>query len=412
MADSATITRIGGILKNTYGPAIVEQQNKIASTRRRYGKADSSARMGGDHFEFPARVNGGRGAVQPQLSSSALPVAVQQSEKKFLVYDRMYAGLIKVYDKDIENSKTNPQAFANHLTNEMTNMVQDIEKVINIDLVAGDGSGILGIIQAGANSTSQKLICSTGFGQWGSRYLQVSDVIDIYDSTLVTSRTSGAGLTITAITPATTSGASSYATITVASVNTTTGDIVVRGIAGPNYSYLGFGSIDATSTSFQGLSKVTYPVLKSTVISPSASLLESHLSQLDSLVESASGEGVEEFLAGQAQWDAYEALGFAQKRFMEAKMDKGFTSLTFRGKPFVKEVDTPPSVIYGLAKDVIQFGELTPLGFMDKDGDVLKWDAGYAAYKAVPREYGNMVYLRPNRLGKIDSLSFANAYCK
>jgi hypothetical protein len=412
LADSATITRIGGLLKNTYGPAIVEQQNKIAAFRRRYGKADSAARMGGDHFEFPVRVAGGRGAVAPSASDSALPVAVRQSEKKFLVYDRTYFGLIKVYDKDIENSKTNAQAFANHLTNEMTNMVQDFEKVINIDLVAGDGSGILGIIQAGATSTGQKLICSTGFGQWGARYLAVGDVIDIYDSTLVTSRTSGAGLTVSAITPATTVGASSFATVTVASVTTTTGDIVVRGIAGPNQSYVGLGSIDATSTSFQGLSKVTYPILKSTVISPSASLLESHLAQLDSLIETASGEGVDEFYVSQAQWDAYEALGFAQKRFMETKMDKGFTSTSFRGKAFVKDVDVPPSVVYGLAKEVIQFGELTPLGFMDKDGDVLKWDPGYAAYKAVPREYGNMVYLRPNRLGKIDSLSFANAYAK
>lgn len=412
MADSATITRIGGLLKNTYGPAIVEQQNKIAAFRRRYGKADSAARMGGDHFEFPARVAGARGAVQPQASDSALPVATRQSEKKFLVYDRMYAGLIKVYDKDIENSKTNAQAFANHLTNEMTNMVQDVEKVINIDLVAGDGSGILGTIQAGATATGQKVTSNVGFGEWGSKYLQVGDVIDIYDSTLVTSRTSGAGLTITAITPATTVGASSFATITVASVTTTTGDIIVRGLAGPNLSYVGLGSIDATSTSFQGLSKVTYPILKSTVISPSASLLESHLAQLDSLIETNSGEGVEEFMCGQAQWDAYEALAFAQKRFTEMKMDKGYTSLSFRGKPFVKEVDTPPSVIYGLTKEVIQFGELTPLGFMDKDGDVLKWDPGYAAYKAVPREYGNMVYLRPNRLGKITTLSYANAYAK
>ena len=39
MADTNTITRIGGILKNVYSDAIVEQQNLSAVIRKRFTKA-------------------------------------------------------------------------------------------------------------------------------------------------------------------------------------------------------------------------------------------------------------------------------------------------------------------------------------------------------------------------------------
>lgn len=407
MADTNTITRIGGLLKVTYGPKIEEQQNKAAVLRTRYGKADNSYfRAPGDHFEFPARVSGARGAVAPTASDDQLPTPLRQVEKKFQVFDRGYAATIKMYEKDMENASKNFQSFISHQTDEMTNIVTDVEKVINIDLAAGDGSGILGIIGTGATSTTQTLKVGTGFGQWGSRYVQVGDVIDIYDSTLTTSRSAGAGYSLNSI--ALSSGGADASAVLSASSTTTTGDIVVRGAGRVNKSYVGLWALTHNqAVTFQGLSTSTYPILQSNRINAGGNALsEAYLRSALSVVNVVSGEEVDEFAASHAQFDAYEALGFAQKRFQDSTLDKGYETLTFAGKKFFKDVDIPPSVIYAVKKDTIKFGEVTRLNFSEMDGSVLKFVPNYMAYQAWLREFGNMCYTRPNANAVIDTLAY------
>ena len=407
MADANTITRIGGILKATFGPKIEEQQNKMAVLRTRYGKADNAYfRAPGDHFEFPARIGGNRAGIAPAASDDQLPTAGRQLEKKFSVSDRGYVGVIKMYEKDMENATKNFQSFISHQQDEMTGIIEDIEKVINIDLAAGDGSGILSKISAGATSVNQTLTVDTSFGGWGSRYLQTGDVIDIYDSTLTTSRSAGAGYTVGVITLSSGGGAATIALS--ASSTTTTGDIVVRAGGRVNKSYIGlWGATHNQGVTFQGLSTTTYPLLQANRINAGGNpLSESYLRAMQSVVNVVSGKEIDEYAASHAQFDAYEALGFAQKRFMESKLDKGFETLTFGTKPFFKDVDIPPSVVYGISKNTVKFGEVTALNFSELDGSILKWVPNYAAYTAYVREWGNMVYTNPNQLAVADTLYY------
>jgi hypothetical protein len=412
MADSATITRIGGLLKNTYGPQyVVEQQNKAAVTRKDFSKAPESARMGGDHYEFPARVAGARAAVQPQASDDALATASRQNEQKFQVFDRMYTGVIRVFEKDIQNTEGNDRAFVNHLDDEVNMMIEDFLKVQNIDTFM-DGSGIRGTISSGTTSATQTLLVSTAFGAFGSRYLQVGDFVDIYDSGLTTSRTGGNGVKVNSITRSASGGNATV--VFSASVATTTNDVVVVGGGKVNKSYIGLWSATNNDTgSFQGLSRNTYPILKSNVVDAAGNgLSETYLQQLLSGIEINSGTQTPptEFRTGQAQFDAYAALGYAQKRFTDSSLDKGFQSLDFNGIPFKKDVDCPPAAIFALNMKFVQNGILKPLGWMDREGNMLKWDAGYAAWKAVAIETGNFVYPRPNAIGRIQALAVGNFY--
>lgn len=407
MADANTITRIGGILKATFGPKIEEQQNKAAVLRTRYGKADNGYfRAPGDHFEWPARIGGNRAGIAPSASDDALPTASRQLEKKFTVTDRGYVGVIKMYEKDMENASKNFQSFISHQQDEMTNIVEDMEKVINIDLAAGDGSGILSTVNAGATSATQTLAVGTGFGQWGSRYLQQGDVIDIYDSTLTTSRSAGVGYTINTVTLSSAGGAASV--VLSASSTTTTGDIVVRGGGRVNKSYLGlYGATHNQGVTFQGLSTTTFPLLQANRINAGGNpLTEAYLRSAQSVVNVVSGKEIDEYAASHAQFDAYESLGFAQKRFMASTLDKGFETLKFGNKDFFKDVDIPPAVIYGISKKTVKFGEVTALNFSEMDGSILKWVPGFAAYTAFLREWGNMVYTNPNQLAVIDTLAY------
>lgn len=407
MADANTITRIGGILKNVYSDSIVEQQNLAAVARKLFTKA-KGVRLGGDHYEISVRVGGNRAGVGARLSDDALPVAGAQQEKKFLVYDRAYMGTIKVYDKDIENSLTNAQAFANTLDDQITQVVKDTMKIMNIDTY-GDGTGTLATVNANV-STSTTFVAEVGtaFGQNGGLYLQVGDAIDIWDPTFATQRNStSVVLTITGYEPTT-------QTVTLSAAQSlTAGDIVVRTNA-VNKSYIGLqlATDNSSSVTFQGLSRSTYPLLRGNVLDAGGTALqEFHLQQLESLISRTSGEEIDQILVGHAQWDAYVALGQSLKRYVGTmKLDRGFTELEYNGHAFTRDVDCPQNTIFAFKSEHVQNGVVTPLSWMDREGHILKWNAGFASYTGVIREYGNYVFPRPNATGRIQTLSVPSAY--
>lgn len=406
MADAGTLSRIGGILKVTYGGAIKEQQNLAAISRKRYKKAEEGWRAPGDHFEFAARLGGNRASIAGTASDDPLLPSSRQNEKKFQIYDRGYSGTIKMYEKDIENSKSNAAAFISHQEDESKGVMRDMYKIQNIDLVAGDGSGALGTVATGAASATQTLAIGYGAFQWGSRYVDVNDVIDFYDPTLTTSRTGGVGVTVNSIVRSA-NGANPTMTLS-ASVTTTTGDIMTRGPGRANKVYVGFwGATHNQGTTFQGLSTTTYPILQANRINAGGqSLTEGTLQSLEDAVSTYSGAEVTEFLASHAQFAAYRALGYAQKRFTGPTMDKGFQTLEYNGKPFIRDVDVPPSVVYANNSDAIRWGEVQAMGFGDLDGHILKWVAGFMAYTAYIRESGAMIYPNPNQLAVADNLYY------
>jgi hypothetical protein len=407
MADAGTITRIGGILKNVYSDTIVEQQNLAAVARKLFTKA-KGVRLGGDHYEVSVRVGGNRAGVGPRNSDDPLPVPGRQQEKKFQIFDRAELGVIRVYDKDIENTRDNAQGFINHLDDEVTGVARDVLKDMNI-ITFGDGSDTLATVSAGTTAVVT-FVASTsasgGFGNWGVRYLQVGDQIDIWSSNFSTQRTPVGGVTITALDPVT-------KTVTTNTSMTLTATDVVTRANGQNKAYVGLWSAtDNGGSTFQGLSRTTYPNLKGYVLDiAGVALTEAHLQTLFSGIESASGEYPDLILTGSNGWDQYLALGVSLKRYINTlELDRGFQQLDYNGVPFTKDVDNPPGAVFGLRREYVQNGVVTPLSWSEQDGAILKWDAGYAAYKGFMREYGNYVYPRPNSGGRIQSMLVSANY--
>lgn len=408
MADQNTINRIGGLLKNVYADAIVEQQNLAAVARKLFTKA-KGVRLGGDHYEISIRIGGNRAGVGARNSDDTLPTPLRQQEKKFLIYDRAVFGVIRVYDKDIQNTKDNAQAFINHLDDEVTQIAKDVMKHMNI-MTYGDGTGTLTTVNAGTVASNQFVGKSgTAFGQFGSRYLQLNDQIDIWDPTFTTQRTPAGGVTVTNVDPTT-------QTVTVSTPLTlTANDVVVRAnSANKEYVGLQLGTDNSSSVTFQNLSRSSYAIIRGNVVSAGgAALAEAYLQQVISLIEMSSGETPDRFLTANAQWDAYVALGQSLKRYVNTqKLDRGFQELDYNGIPFLKDVDASPAAIFALNSEYVQNGVVTPLSWMEEDGSLLKWDPGYAAYKAVMREYGNYVYPRPNAIGRIDTLAVGSVYVR
>jgi len=408
LADQNTINRIGGLLKNVYSDAIVEQQNLAAVARKLFTKA-KGVRLGGDHYEISIRIGGNRAGVGARNSDDTLPTPLRQQEKKFLIYDRAVFGMIRVFDKDIQNSKDNKQAFINHLDDEVTQVAKDVMKHMNI-MTYGDGTGTLTLVNAATVNSNQFVGKSgTAFGSFGTRYLQLNDQIDIWDPTFANQRTPAGGVTVTNIDPST-------QTVTVSGNLTLTANDVVLRANSQNKEYVGLqlATDNSSSVTFQALSRSSYAMLRGNVVSAGgAGLAESYLQEVISLIEMSSGETPDRFLTGNAQWDAYVALGQALKRYVNTqKLDRGFQELDYNGIPFLKDVDALPAAIFALNSEYVQNGVVTPLSWMEEDGSLLKWDPGYAAYKGVLREYGNYVYPRPNAIGRIDALAVGTAYVR
>ena len=408
MADQNTINRIGGLLKNVYSDAIIEQQNLAAVARKLFTKA-KGVRLGGDHYEISIRIGGNRAGVGARNSDDPLPIPLRQQEKKFLVFDRAVFGVIRVFDKDIQNSKDNKQSFINHLDDEVTQVAKDVMKHMNI-MTYGDGTGTLTTVNANTAASNQFVgKAGTAFGQFGTRYLQLNDQIDIWDPTFVTQRTPAGGVQITNLDPTT-------QTVTLsANVTLTANDVVVRAnSANKEYIGLQLATDNSSSVTFQALSRGSFAILRGNVIAAGgAGLAESHLQQIISLIEISSGETPDRFLTGNPQWDAYVALGQSLKRYVNTqKLDRGFQELDYNGIPFLKDVDASPAEIFAINSEYVQNGVVTPLSWSEEDGSILKWDAGFAAYKAFMREYGNYVYPRPNAIGRIDTLAVNAVYVR
>jgi hypothetical protein len=404
-ADVETVGRIGAMLKNVYDDGVVQLQNQATVIRKKFTKA-KAVRVSGDHYEMDARVAGNRGGVGARLSDDPMPVAKRQQHVKAMVYDRSVFGTIKLYDKDIQDAEENEDAFINHLDDEMENIVLDFMKHMNI-ITYGDGTGILALVNANTNN-SNTFVGTTGstWGSFGTTYLMTGDQLDIWDTTLTIKRTPAGGVAILGVQPTT-------QTVTVdQNLTLTATDVVVR-YNSVNKEYVGLqiASDNSASVVFQNVNRGTQPRYRGNVIDAGGQMLsEVYLQQMFSLIEIATGQEPNTIVSHNAQWDHYAAIGTSLKRFMSTKIDMGFATLDYLGVGFTKDVDCPKFNIHVFKNDGVQNGVVKPLGWLDRDGKVLKWVSGYAAWTGILAEYGNYVYPNPQLLGRIQDLFVDTVY--
>jgi hypothetical protein len=93
-------------------------------------------------------------------------------------------------------------------------------------------------------------------------------------------------------------------------------------------------------------------------------------------------------------------------------MDMGFETLNYAGVPLIKDPDCPPQIMHFFRRDGIENGVVKALDWLDRDGKVLKYVSGFAAWTAIMAEYGNYLYPRPNKLGRLDQLAVGNTYLR
>jgi predicted nucleic acid-binding Zn ribbon protein len=134
-------------LKNVYSDAIVEQQNLAAVARKLFTKA-----KGVRWVAITTRSQSASAETAPAWELATRTIRSSHSpapagEEVPNLRSRRVRRDPGVFDKDIQNSKDNKQAFINHLDDEVTQIAKDVMKHMNI-MTYGDGTGTLTVVNA------------------------------------------------------------------------------------------------------------------------------------------------------------------------------------------------------------------------------------------------------------------------
>lgn len=252
----STLTEFTDLAKDWQSNVYVQLVNPECALKAQFASLDKIP-YGGKSWVFGVKTMIGGGSANAGANKT-LPAATQGQ------YDQGTATVVRTYTRlavdnlAVEVSKKEPGAYRSIMAELMSDRMQAHDLEVNRQMFGG-GSGLFGIT-TGSTGASVTQTPGTGVngaigdygvtnGGNGLRHVYIGDVIEYYDSTLVT-KVAGGPWTITAIDY-------SAGTITHGSVDTADGDVAFRATADTNNNLAGEASgllvsVKSTGT-FEGI---------------------------------------------------------------------------------------------------------------------------------------------------------------
>lgn len=362
----STVASIDATLKEVYEGDVRRQlQDEIVALKRITRSSEGvSNETNGKYVTFPVHVrrNGGLGS---RNESEVLPTAGQQgyaSARLSLKND--FLG-ISLTGNSIDQSDTNPKAFAKSLDEEMERGRVDFKKDLNRQIY-GNGSGAITTVRAVVTSTVIPVVDARLF--WVGAH--VVDIVTAPSTVVASART----VTAVDLTP----GANTI-TISGAAVGpTVVGQLVV--ITGSvNREITGLGAIIASSGILYNINPATEPEWTSEVDSnggTNRALSEALMLKLVDRVRRRGGKTTA-ILTDDGSFRAYWALLSQLRGFTNTtKFDGGYTGLTFHAGdqeiPVVSDYDAPLYTMHFINEDDITFYRDEDIHWLDRDNSILK----------------------------------------
>lgn len=323
-----------------------------------------------------------------------LPNPGKQTTKKVRVALAYWYTTCAFSGPAIKASKSNAGSLARVITDELENGVKDHKKVENF-FMFGDGNGSLARVTA-----IDSLVIT--LDRWATVF-EEGRIIDTF-----TARSGGSAggdsLKITAV-----DRANKQITLS-ANTSITVGDYVYledsRGIC--NMGLMGVADDGTFVSTFQTLSRTTHSKLKGKVFGATADRTLSEDILLDVLARMREdGAKPNLFLGTSFQLRDLCVEAKEQRRFLDpkTKVDLGITGISIGdGVDFTFDADCPAGYCFALNRNNIKIIEADPLGFMDKDGNVLSRIAGKDGYEAALFHYYNMIALSCYDQARIEDL--------
>ena len=387
-----TTTTLGGLLKRVYPKRLVQQQNKAAFLYKMLPKSIYSPKGSGFYPAVSVASNQGGGAIN---ETEALPTAQNETVVQFTISPKIVVWSMKITGLARAASEGDEASFATGVIRQFDEALENTLKDLN-RMCYGSGNGKLGTLTA----------TSTGV-------TQTFDTVQYFKPGMVVDQMTGSTETAADLVVSTVDRANNQVTFT-GSVTGTTGDQFVRAntrssAASDGKELIGTtGIIDdgTVSSTFQGQSRTTYPILKGNVIAAGSVNLTNDLLQRSSDEVSIVGDGKIDFLISrQGQRRKYLDLTTPDKRFLDDKLDRGYQYIYWNGMKWYIDVDAPKGEIIGVTQKYLERFEIRGVHLADDNNSILKWDGTSDSYIAYYRLYGNLGSLKPNAHFRLTGLN-------
>lgn len=406
MADTS-LTSVAGALKRVYDDYIENQQNLKARASDEIAKSLSKFNPGGEGFFGAVNDYGNEsvGAINEEEQFRTIDSEHYQQWKvipKVLVAPIQFSGLVAAAAKEDD------EAFANLVIEGLDRARDRLLKDENRQFF-GLGTGS---ITSPAGTVASTV---TTFSVSSAQYLRANMVIDIFTST------GGAAVNATLTTSIRIADIdkvnnvvylSSSLSQALASTNVIVKENILDSAPSDGKEMMGLRGIidDSTDlTTFQNISASAAGNLfwRSRRISASSSNLTSDLMQrLIDDVAVLGGDEPDTLIMHPLQRRKYLDLVVPQKRYMDGKMDTGFTKLEFNGKELWLDIDCQNDTLYAIKKTLLRKFEVEPLGMGSHEGsDKYLRLSNYDVYQAYWRHYCNFGTSKRLAHGKIVSLA-------
>lgn len=407
---TGNIQQAEGILKITTGDYTENYETEALVMNR--ANAGTGKKLGDRGFEIPTGISGNANHGW-MTDGGDYPAGGSTKTIRPKVYFKEYVHSVRLTERALQTISPGVAAVKNWKQLNLDDSIAMGYKYNNI-YCWGTGSGVLGTISTGANSTTQTLDNNDNV-----RFLNEGMRISVYDPTLTTLRGSA---TITSFPQP---GAT---TITLSSaINSTTSDVVTV-FGGANQAITGLKAIidDTTDAGiiFQDTSRNTYRNYRAQLIDAASTGLDVEI--LNRMIGAKIFPQIgkidrdrTELWSYTSQTAAYSSLGYNLKRYEgKAKsIDLGYTAYEFQGMNWVEEVDCAKDTVYYIDWSVINKYVASPFGWKDTNGSILKQvpsDTADVAYTAQVEGYWgacwNLGSPDPRKLGRIYGLTVPSGY--
>jgi hypothetical protein len=392
----ATLTTATNILKEIYEPKMQDQlQNELTTSKRLEQTSEGvSSEVGGKYVVFPIHVRRNHG-IGARLEMEQLPTAQNQGYASARVSLAYLYGAVRLSGQTMELAKTNAQAFASVLDQEMEGLRNDVSKDMNRQTF-GTSVGALG--------TATGTYTTTTIPMTNTQYMEVGMVVDVYDSTGGTQRATGRN--VTAVNPG--------VNIVVDGANIAAGavgDIVVRQ-GNLNRETIGLQQIVSATGVLYNIDPAVESKWKATVNGNSGTNRALSESLMIKTVDDVRTQGGKTTLITTTLGvrRSYFNLLVQQRQYNDTvEFEGGFRGLKFTTDsgeiPVIADLDCQPNRMYFLNEKTLKYYRESDWSFMDRDGSKWQRVIGYDAYDATLYTYRQLGCHRRNSQALVSDIT-------
>lgn len=396
-----TFATLGDMLLRRYIVDFIAQMQQLSAPIYTRLRENTRFVPSGDGAFFPVRIDGNEsGGGWRATDDNSLPSAGNERIKQARVRPKKYYHVVQFSGlAEAVSARGGEDAFAAGITDAIAAAVKRAGAIFEVTFLRGDGTGRLTNISTGATTTAQAVDDARPFRS-GQVVVFLNNATGLKQAGPVTvlSRDISAG------------------TITVSSsVSTTTDDGVYisgeQSESGPpaEITALGLPAIVANTGTIYNLSRTTFPVLQSKVITVSSQALDESLlrrlrKQLLTETDVGSLDGFV-MISNWDQYDRYTEISLPFRRFNDMRLELGAQQelTTFEGRPWLISWAAIPDQVFMLNLGAIERGVVRPLSIDERVN--MAWVPGQDSFTVLMKYYGENVARLINQTAKITGLT-------